>query len=797
MGAERKRVAFVAACVATLVASVGAALAADPTAGAVKPGVFAGDVRALPTVEPWAPGMPEKEGPPRRLTHPEAALVVPAPRTERDPLLDLGGQGATRKLRVYSPPELNFDAQGYSGVSPPDTCGDIGSTYYIQTINGANGATVVIHDKTTGAVVSGPFLLSALWTAGGACAVGAGDAIVLYDQLASRWLLAEFTDTGNDMCVYVSRNADPIAGGWLNYDFVAPNFPDYLKFGVWSDGYYVTTNEPGDSPVYALDRSKMLAGQAATMQRFTAPSLAGFGFQALTPVDIDGSTPPPPGSPAFFVRHVDDEVHGAPVGASDQLEVWQLAVDFATPANSVFSLAASIPVAEFDSELCGGDLECVPQPAGIGLDPVREVVMWRAQYRNFGAFQTLVGNFAVDASGTDDVGIRWFELQRVGAGAWSLFQEGTYAPDAKSRWMGSIAMDGSGNMALGFSISDSISVYPSMRYTGRLLGSTAGVMDQAEVNVAPGLSAQGNERWGDYSSMNVDPVDDCTFWFTSEYMQTGGDWQTRVTRFRYDAPTCVNAVAPVCGDNVKQVGEDCDGVDASFCPGLCTGGCTCPTPSCGNDSIEVGEQCDGTSLGACSACRPDCKCELCGAAPEPSANCFLQFVPEKASISVTDKADDAKDLLQWNWNKGAATTLADYPNPLTSGSWSRYEICVYDGSGAPQPLKTGAVDSGGTCGTKPCWKQIGSKTNPIGFKYNNRSGNADGLTQLQVKAGADGKSQVIVKGKGVNLAPPNPTLTPPVTVQMIANDGTSTRCWQTVFSSSTKNTDEQFKAKGP
>jgi len=785
---------LIAVCAAMVAAATGVALAADLTTGPVTPGVSAGDTRTLPTVEPepWPSGMPVMEAPPRRVTYPEAALVVPVPRHERDPLLDLQPQGAARFPRVYNPPELNFDAQAFAPLQPPDTEGEIGSNYYIQTVNGANGTTVVIYDKTTGAIVSGPFLMSSLWTAGGACATGAGDAIVLYDQLASRWILSEFTSgPANTLCLYVSRNTDPIGGGWLNYAFGAPEFPDYPKYAVWPDAYYVTTNEPGGPPVYALDRAKMLAGLPATMQRFSAPSLAGFGSQALTPADLDGS-PPPPGSPAFFVRHVDDEVHGAAVGGSDQIEVWQLAVDFVTPANSVFSLATSIPVAEFDSEFCGGDDRCIPQPGSNGLDPINELVMWRAQYRNFGAFQTLVGNLTTDVSGADQAGIRWFELHRVGLGAWSLFQEGTYAPDTDSRWMGSIAMDGSGNMALGFSIS-SATTFPGMRYTGRLLGSPPGVMDQTEVNVVSGVSSQAGERWGDYASMNVDPVDDCTFWFTSEYMGAGGLWQTRITRFRYDAPTCVNAGTPICGDNVKEVGEDCDGVDATYCPGLCTGACTCPAPACGNNALEVGEACDGTSLGACSACRPDCTCELCGATPELPGNCFLQIQPEAAKVSITDRIDNAKDRLKWIWNKGDATAIGDVGNPVDSGT--RYELCVYDGSGNSQPLRTAVVTGRGTCAGKPCWRAIGKTV--TGYKYNNKLGTPDGVTQLQVKTGSAGKSQLRVQGKGANLLPPNPILTLPVTVQLLVDNGGGVKCWQTTFTTATKNTDEQFKAKGP
>jgi len=479
-----------------------------------------------------------------------------------------------------------------------------------------------------------------------------------------------------------------------------------------------------------------------------------------------------------------------PVPGSDQIEVWQLDVDFVTPANSTFNLATSVAVAEFDSDLCGGSFACIPQPGGQGLDPLREVVMWRAQYRNFGTLQTLVGNFVTDVNGADQAGIRWFELQRVGLGAWSLFQEGTYAPDTNNRWMGSIAMDGGGNMALGYSVASS-SVFPGIRYTGRLLGSPAGIMDQAEVTVVNGGASQAGERWGDYSAMNIDPVDDCTFWFTTEYVPAGGRWRTRIARFRYDAPMCVDAPAPSCGNGVKEVGEDCDGADTSYCPGLCTAGCACPAPLCGNGVLEVGERCDGASLGACGSCRADCSCELCGAAPEPAANCFLQAFPGKANVAIADQNDNTKDRLKWTWNQGAATTTGDLGNPLGTGA--RYELCVYDGSGSPQPLLVAAVGGGGTCRGKPCWKATGK----TGFKYNDKLAAAHGITRLQLKAGLAGKSQVKVQGKGASLLPPNPSLTLPVIVQLLVNDGPSLKCWQTAFTTAAANDDQRFKAKGP
>lgn len=447
-----------------------------------------------------------------------------------DSLLAVQAAAVPRAPDDFLTPILNFDAQGYSFVNPPDTVGDVGPNHYVHMINAGSGAVLVIYDKL-GAVVAGPTFLDSLGT--GACASGLGDPVVLYDSLADRWLLSEFSGSSNALCVYVSQTADP-AGSYYAYTFNTPNFPDYPKYAVWPDAYYVSTNESSPSN-YALDRSRMLNGQSAASQRFTAPDLSGFGFQALTPSDLDGGTPPPAGAPNYFMRHRDTEAHG-PSGfpTQDFLEIWAFDVNFTTPANSSFSKLADIPVSEFDSELCGFfSFFCFPQQgSSTTLDPLREVVMWRLVYRNFGSYEVLLGNLVTDVDGTDHGGIRWFELRKSGAGPWTLFQEGTFAPDQHSRWMGSIAMDSSGNIAVGYSVSSS-AMYPSIRYAGRLATDPAGTLPYAEGAIATGTSPNGSNRWGDYSAMSIDPADDCTFWFTNMYSKNG-NWTTRLASFKFN-----------------------------------------------------------------------------------------------------------------------------------------------------------------------------------------------------------------------------------------------------------------------
>ena len=559
----------------------------------VTPVVVDVDLRDLPLHKAWKPGDPVREVPRRQYprARPDAAPWTVPPGTP-DPLLErqAAAEGAAT-AKAFGTPGLNFEGISYTGVVPPDTVGEIGPDHYIQMVNNFDSSTVIVFDKN-GAIQAGPFLLSSLWSGGGPCRFGSGDPIVLYDTLADRWLMSEFASVGNHLCVYVSQTFDPIAGGWFVYDFRVPNFPDYPKYAVWPDAYYVSSNEFSPA-AYALDRDQMLNGLPATFQRFTATDLGGFPFQALIPSDLDGATPPPPGSPNYFMRHRDDEVHnpGSDDPTQDFLEIWEFDVDFVTPANSTFTLATTIPVAEFDSDLCGlFSFECFQQPGtATGLDPLREVVMWRLQYRNFGTHETLVGNFVTDVDGTDHGGIRWFELRKTGANPWSLFQEGTYAPDDDSRWMGSIAMDGDGNIALGYSVS-STSLFPSIRYTGRLAGDPLGSMPQGENSILEGnFSQSGITRWGDYSSMNVDPVDDCTFWYTNEYMANGANqWSTRIARFSFAGCTqeetfgatltnvfvvfaaCINlttndvALAAVNPDNASW---DCEAAGLGFIPG--------------------------------------------------------------------------------------------------------------------------------------------------------------------------------------------------------------------------------------
>ncbi|MGB0388763.1 MAG: hypothetical protein ACPGWR_28420 [Ardenticatenaceae bacterium] len=445
-----------------------------------------------------------------------------------DPLL----QKARRNTGRAPAPMLNFEGQASPGVTPPDTVGEVGPNHYVQMVN----VTFAIYDKS-GKQVLAPRDINQLWqdsTGQNICKTkNAGDPIVLYDQLADRWLLSQFARP-NHMCIAISQTGDP-AGSYYTYQFDVQDFPDYFKFGVWPDGYYMSANEQRNTgyTAYAFDRTKMLAGEAASFQK------ADQQKNLLLPSDLDGSTEPPNDSPNYFYTFKDDEYSNHQSDA-DVVELWAFDVDWNETDNTSFTRVASIPMTSFIYTVCGFfDFNCIPQPGtSRTLDSVSEWPMWRAQYRNFGTHETLVGNFTVDV-GKDQAGIRWFELRKAddsNNGAWTLHQEGTHAPDKHHRWMGSMAMDQSGNIALGYSISSS-SLNPGIRYTTRLASDPLDTLRSEETLVSGTASQTNSNRWGDYSSMNVDPADDCTFWYTNEYVSENR-WSTRIGTFKI--PSCGN-----------------------------------------------------------------------------------------------------------------------------------------------------------------------------------------------------------------------------------------------------------------
>ncbi len=454
---------------------------------------------------------------------------------------------------VMPTPIISFDGPNNTcNCSPPDPNGEVGPNHYVVMTN----LSFQIYNKT-GTSLFGPAQNKTLWAGfGGACQnENAGDPVVLYDQLADRWLLSQFTAAGPTYynCVALSQTADP-TGSYYRWAFTTgTNFPDYPKYGMFPDAYYISTREFAGNPfagvgAYAANRAQMLVGNPnPTVISFLAPPSPAYNVgDGLLPADLDGTTLPPAGNPAYYVGSMDDNgPYGAP---QDALTLWKFTVDFATPPASSFVLANTIPTAAFNTNFppCGGGRNCIPQPGTanrIDMLASRQRPLFRLAYRNMGSYESLVSNISVNA-GTgptgDTAGIRWFELRSPNSSP-TIFQQGTYAPgltDGIHRWMGSIAMDTQGNMALGYSAS-STTLFPSIRYTGRLVGDPLGTMPQGEASIIEGTGSQTvSQRWGDYSDMTVDPVDDCTFWYVHEYIPVSSNngWRIRIGSFKF--PQC-------------------------------------------------------------------------------------------------------------------------------------------------------------------------------------------------------------------------------------------------------------------
>ena len=448
---------------------------------------------------------------------------------------------------VMPTPIVSFDATITVGGVPPDSVGDVGPNHYVAMGN----SQFRIFNKT-GTPLIAAMNINTLWSGfGGACQTeNAGDPVVIYDQLDDRWILTQFTAAGPTYynCVAVSTTGDP-TGSYYRYAFTTgTNFPDYPKYGMWGDALYISTREFAGSPfagigAYAINRSQLIAGNpsAQVISFLATPASAGGMFNlgdGLLPSDLDGSTLPPAGSPNFYVGSMDN---GGPYSATqDALTIWKFTANFAVPANSSFTLANTVPIAAYDTipAFCSGR-SCIPQPSTtVKIDHLgyRQRPLHRAAYRNFGDHEAIVTNQSVEASSTMS-GIRWWEIRSPNSSP-SIFQEGTYAPgttDTIHRWMGSIAMDASGNMALGYSAANG-TVFPSVRYTGRLVGDALGTLPQGEASIVAGTGSQTStaSRWGDYSSMNIDSTDDCTFWYVSEYVPTTSSTGWKVhTQFQY------------------------------------------------------------------------------------------------------------------------------------------------------------------------------------------------------------------------------------------------------------------------
>ena len=456
---------------------------------------------------------------------------------------------------------VNFEALGVGtpgfGISgaPPDTTMAVSPNYVVQWVNTQIG----IYDKSGTSLLPAPGFINGnqLWQglpAGSLCrAVNRGDPIVQFDKHAGRWVFSQFafndTFTQNAQCIAVSQTDNPLGAYALyQYNFGAL-LPDYGKLGIWTDAYFITYNmfdvnggtfNGGQSCAY--DRAAMLAGSPALQICFN--SLAFFSY---LPADLDGFALPPAGAPNYQISW--DWYQTLPPYS---LQLTKFKPDFVNPALSTFSdglgggaftfvqfpLDANSVAACNDASGASG-FQCVPQ-AGTSqtLDTLGDRQMYRLSYRNYGSYDALLITQAVDDSAGSNAHLRWIEIRNPGAPSPQVYQNSTYRPSTHARWMSSGAQDKAGNIAIGYSVSSS-AMSPSIRITGRRKTDPKNLL-RTEVSIKEGTGSQtlGLERWGDYSTMQVDPVDDCTFWYTQQYIAANGtfNWNTRVASFR--VPNC-------------------------------------------------------------------------------------------------------------------------------------------------------------------------------------------------------------------------------------------------------------------
>jgi hypothetical protein len=429
----------------------------------------------------------------------------------------------------------NFDgtSEQESGIYPADPTGDVGTQHYIQMVNtmdqiGNYGSLIKVFDKS-GNQLGGSIYSSSLWTSLGE--IGTGDPVVTYDQDADRWILLEMCSDFASLLIAVSTTADPL-GTWYAYKLTAPDLPDYPKTAIWPNGYIITTDEGfngGESPVYAFDRADMLNGAPqATVVRFGVPGIAAITVQMINGVDWEGSALPVDADP--MILRLQDDAWG--VVGQDQIEMWNLHLDWVDTTNAQLVGPVPVYIASFDASVCDfGWWSCVDQPGGW-LSALDGFLLYRVFYRRFSDHESIVCCHLADVNGQGQSGIRWYELRKTDTTSWQVYQQSTFAPDALHRVHASICMDGDGNIALGYTRSGSgPNEHPDLCIAGRKVSDSLGVMTLTETVVGNSTESNWLERMGDYSAMTLDPVSQRHFWFTGQYFADPYYWQTRITAF--------------------------------------------------------------------------------------------------------------------------------------------------------------------------------------------------------------------------------------------------------------------------
>ncbi len=485
------------------------------------------------------------------------------------------GDGARQSIegtKRVSSAIVNIDGQvSLQGFYPLDPNGMIGSNYYVQTVN----CNFAVYDKSGNIVLPATDFKNLFDTLGQG---DIGDPVTVYDKIADRWIITELGGPNIDSLLFaVSVTNDPTGSYYLyGFDPSVGNLDDYPKYCVWSDGYYMTCNcQPLDF-VVVYDRAKMLAGNpnaGLIAMPFTGDSAAAFnGSGVFCPMmlDCDG-TLPPYGEPNYLFYYWDDN-WGA--GGKDELIINSVSVNWNTQSGTI-AFVDTLLTAPFNSMFSGGAFADIAQPSnssGDLLEAIDGFIGYRIPYLRWSSYNSAVLSYVVnvDTTGGMLAGIRWYELhQDTTTKKWSIYQQSTYAPnDGINRWASSIAMDQNGNIGLAYTVSDSVSVYPGCRYTGRMSCDPLDSMTISEVNAYSGDTTVatpqgGGNRWGDYSHLSVDPIDGITFWHTNMYANKNNNAHIGTRIYSFQIPKCIaTGVAGITPQNEElaeyQHGETLD-----------------------------------------------------------------------------------------------------------------------------------------------------------------------------------------------------------------------------------------------
>jgi hypothetical protein len=529
---------------------------------------FRGDLRNLPRRKPIRRERPELEVEPNptfyRGTPP--ASVAPTPEPGMDEL-------NVAALAVQAPaPDIVFeglDRENFGAGSPPDTTGDVGPTYYIQSVN----TSVGIYRKSDG-FREAAFTFDTLMSQGNfgnLCDTNNfGDPVVLYDTFEDRWILTDFaflTDVSGNVltpayqCFAVSMNGNPLTGGWNFYSIQTADFlGDYPKLGIWPDGLYMSANMftfgAGSTSqgvrTWAFNKAQMYAGSPTV--KIVSFNLNSGDFTVIPSNARLQTGTPPPGRPNLFLSTWQ---------FTNALTVYKFHVDWNSTSLSTFT-GPDIPIAA--TAWPNAAVANAPQPGTANLLDVLQIrAMVQNQYTNFGGTESLwVPHTVRRANTTGNAAPRWYQVNVTGGNvAPAIPQAATWDPDGANlfhRFMPSLALDRAGNMAMGYTTSNTTNPtgFPSMKYAGRLSTDAINTFSQTEQTLFSGTASQTTStRWGDYSSMMLDP-DGCTFWYTNEYAnpadQTAAKrWLTKIGSFKFSACTPVGAGGTVTGTVTDSV----------------------------------------------------------------------------------------------------------------------------------------------------------------------------------------------------------------------------------------------------